>query len=269
VLPLETILDRIREGQPLPRRSAAITFDDGYEDNYLYAFPILREYDLPATIFLTAGCLDTGQSLWFDLVLYAFEKTSRQAVKVPWREIPISFNGSLERSRAAVKTLYHLMAYPSSRRAAMIDAVFANLGVEKPRELENQLLRWSQVQEMAENDISFGSHTMTHQILTGMELSEAEKELSESKELIESRIDRRVRILAYPNGKSTDYSTEMIAVVRQAGYEAALTTLPGLNFIQEDPYQLRRIKSWGNTLPLFGISLAYYSLMDNIESHGD
>ncbi len=61
VLPLEILAKLIKDGKKIPPRTLAITFDDGYRDNYLYAYPILKEYNLPATIFIITGEVDRAE----------------------------------------------------------------------------------------------------------------------------------------------------------------------------------------------------------------
>lgn len=58
VLPLSTLADRLVSGQAVPDNWACITFDDGYADNYQYAFPVLKHYRVPATVFLVTGKID-------------------------------------------------------------------------------------------------------------------------------------------------------------------------------------------------------------------
>ncbi len=59
VLPLSTLVQIIKQGKPLPRQSVVITFDDGYEDNFQYAFPVLRKYGFPTTIFVITDIVNT------------------------------------------------------------------------------------------------------------------------------------------------------------------------------------------------------------------
>jgi len=265
VLRMEEIIDHLQSGKSLPKRCVAITFDDGYKDNYRNAFPVLRKYNLPATIFLTGGCIDTGKSLWFDSVLYAFEHTSRNSLCLSGGNVHFVFNTPLERSEAAFQMLYRLKAYPPSARWREIEAIFSELRLKIPKDMDNQLLDWCEVKEMADLNISFGSHTMTHEILTTIKLEEAERELTESKKLIESQIHRRVRVFAYPNGGRSDYSAEVIDLIRKSGYEAAVTTIPGSNSGQQDPFQLKRIRPWRYDVGSFAAIMGYYYLRSSQE----
>lgn len=58
VLPLRALVRIIKQGKPLPRKTVVITLDDGYEDNYQYAFPILKKYGFPATIFVITDVIN-------------------------------------------------------------------------------------------------------------------------------------------------------------------------------------------------------------------
>jgi len=262
VVSLEEILDCLRSGEKLPKRCLAITFDDGYEDNYLYAFPILKNYSLPATVFLTAGCVDTGEPLWFDQVLYAFDKTSEHTVELPSSGNRLFFRTPDAKLRVAFQTLYHLMTIPDSSRVSDMYVVFSQLGVKPPERIqEHNLLSWSQIQQMVAGGIFFGSHTLTHPILSRMPLEDAKRELAESKRLIESHVQRQVRLFAYPNGRPDDYSLDIVNLITETGYDAALTTITGANPPSQDRYQLRRIGAWQRDLPSFALGLSYHRLV--------
>ena len=85
VMSLQELVDRSARGE-VPERAVAITFDDGYRDNFELAFPILQKYQIPATIFLTTAFIDRQDILWNDKVCFALKRTKR-------REIAIGCNG--------------------------------------------------------------------------------------------------------------------------------------------------------------------------------
>lgn len=260
VLPLADILARLQAGTPLPKRCVAITFDDGYEDNYLHAFPILERCGLPATIFVTTGCIGGGRRLWFDQVLEAFSGTTREALDVPEIGLSLSFSTPAEKSEAAMTSLERLKGLAGDTRSAMVARVVSQLGTEEPEGTSNQMLTWEQVRRMAESGISFGSHTVTHPILSKISIQEAEWEVTESKRVIESQTGRPVSVFAYPNGRPDDFSPETVGLLKRAGYQAALTTVWGANTRREDRYALKRVRSWDQDLASFALSLSYYYL---------
>ena len=257
VLSLDEVMDRLRKGEPVPKKTVVITFDDGYEDNYSYAYPILKKYAVPATVFLTAGNIERRETLWFDKVLTAFEKTGVSSLHVPGTDI--SFSSLEDRKRrvsSACRLLSFLKRLPNEDRLTMVEEITERLDVRSVGRTSHQLLNWEQVREMAENGISFGSHTMTHPILSTITSDEVREEIMESKQLIEDRIDRPVRFFAYPNGRVQDYSAEAPLILKDAGYEAALTTERGGNFTDSDPFGLKRLNPWEESVSRFALLMA-------------
>ena len=108
----------------------------------------------------------------------------------------------------------------------------------------------------AEN-ISFGAHTVTHPILTRMPFAEAVVEIVASKEIIESKLGRPVRLFAYPNGTRDDFNDQIKQVIREAGFACAVTTIDGSNSIDTDPFEFRRITNLDAMPPLFEIRLGW------------
>ena len=108
----------------------------------------------------------------------------------------------------------------------------------EPRWRGNPLLTWEQAREMQQRGVTFGSHTLTHPHLTALTPEQRERELAESKRVLEEGLARPVETLAYPYG---DFSPEIASAARQAGYRAGFSTLPGLNSPATDPTALRRM----------------------------
>ena len=261
VLPLDEIVRRLDVGDPLPPRTAAITFDDGYADNYTDAFPILRDLDLPATVFLTTGPVETGQSLWFDRVLRAFERSPRERVALPGGEMSLDLGDDDQRGREAIRALYALMRLSNQERLAAVDRLVRDLGGEDGSP-PTPMLSWDQVREMARAGITFGAHTVTHPILSRLSLSDAKAEIVESKRRIEEETGLPVTLFAYPVGRRSDYSPEVIRVVADAGFRAAFTTTPGANARGDDRFLLRRVKPWGEDVPSFALGLGVQYLTE-------
>src|SRR5258706_16383338 len=113
-----------------PTRTLAITFDDGYEDNYLNAFPVLERYGLPATIFLPTGGVDSRQPLWFEQLAGALKQTSLEYLDLEL-DIPRRYwlRTTAERLAANEAIFSVLRGLPDDPRQMRVVVLLRQLGV--------------------------------------------------------------------------------------------------------------------------------------------
>ena len=129
VLSLNEIADRLDRGQPLPPRCVSLTFDDGYRDFSTTAWPLLQQYRLPATLFLTVDACERGW-LWPDLLIQAARTTTRQAVTIeglPGQAPSWPLRTLEERVRAAHELCRALKRLPNARRLDALDELVRQL----------------------------------------------------------------------------------------------------------------------------------------------
>ena len=259
VLPLEELVNRALRRE-IPPKAIAITFDDGYRDNYENAFPILKQFRLPATIFLATGPLESGAPLWHDLVFEAFRFTNAEFVSVDGKDYPL--RTAAQKGTALFAFREYLRMYDYRSWGNLIEQVIARLGV-LPDSMSNraQTLSWDEIEEMSKNDITFGAHTVTHPILTRMSLAEATAEIKASKEAIEEKLRSPVRVFAYPNGRQDDFNQSIKQVLKEAGFLCAATILWGTNSIDTDPFELRRIGIWDTDTKTYALKLGWYKFV--------
>lgn len=228
----------------LPPRPLLITFDDGYFDNHKYAAPILRERDLPATIFLSTGYMGTGEAFYWDYIAYLFFHSKKNTVHLPhlgtatWRD-------AASREKIMHSWINAVKFLPDEKRLQAVDEMEKVLDVKVPEDAFSGLyLDWEQVCELSENGFELGSHTVNHPILSRIPVSRVDDELTEAKKQIEKRIGKTVVSFAYPNGLAQDISTDVVNSVRKAGMLLAFTLMPGpvsLRKVRNDPLLIRRI----------------------------
>ena len=262
VLSLEDIYDHIVNNRILPTQCLAITFDDGYEDNYTFAYPILGKYNLPATIFLPVDCIDSQTPLWFDKVLSAFKATSKKQFVSPLNQMAFDIHTMEQKVYTAHITLKDLKKSDNKQREKFVLDVLKELDISSNEALHNtgNLLTWPRIMEMSRHNISFGSHTMTHPILANLPDTELEWELETSRQIIENKVEKQVLFFAYPNGKGPDYNEKVIQSVKQAGYKAAMTTAPDINRPSSDFFTWGRYKPWQNQVEHFSMALFMHGL---------
>ena len=256
VLPVEDLVARLQQGH-IPRKALALTFDDGYRDNLTHAAPILARYGLPATIFLTSGCIGSGEVLWFDRLALALKTTGRTHLQ--WTGGPeLSLASMADRLRALQVALGHLKGLPDAGRREILDQILRELGggsVESPKRL---MLSWDEVGALRGLGFSVGAHTVSHPILSRLSAEEARREIGDSKVEIERALGTRVRAFAYPNGGAEDVNEVTVRLVKEAGFTCAVTTRRGLNTFDTPLLELRRGGPWERHLPTYAVKLARY-----------
>ncbi len=235
-----------KAGKPLPDKACAITFDDGWADNYQYAFPILNELQVPATIFLVADMIGTSQCFWPERltnIMAAIATRYSQHWSHPelaWLqpEGGYKFNETPPTSEEITVLIAGLKAYSDTemhnRLTHIEDTLQLNTG-----DLSVSLLNWQQIDEMlASNLVSIGSHTCHHIRLNNtIPTTQMREEIVNSKQLIEKHTGKTVDAFCYPNG---DYCPEAVALVEQ-NYATAVTTQSGWNTQHTNMHLLQRI----------------------------
>jgi peptidoglycan/xylan/chitin deacetylase (PgdA/CDA1 family) len=230
-----------------PRHALAVTFDDGFANNYSVAYPLLRRYGVPFTIFLTTGLIDRpGAQLWTERLKRAIYLFPGDAVVLPLlgEDIQCSLNSGPARVAATRRILLILKSLPVDQRNASLDAIErvcgpASLSAEDRERYE--FLSWTQIAEMASAGVEFGSHTVQHPILATLDPVTLEVEINESKRHIEESLQRPCYAFAYPNGSAADYGQREIKALRAAGYRCALSLRRTVNGRDPDLFQLDRI----------------------------
>jgi len=260
VVSLAELLGRLEQGGGAGHM-VAITLDDGYQDNYHYAFPILKRYNLPATIFLTTAPIDDQQPLWFESLAAAIKKTSQQHIDVEI-DLPRRFwlRNEQERLEANARIFGLLRNLSDEQRRVWHKELLGTLGASGEADCTDRMLTWDQVREMQRHGVAFGGHSVTHPFLSKMSVDAMAWEVSECKRRIEAETQSRVEHFAYPNGREEDFAPWNKDVLRAAGYEAAVTTIWGVNHRSTDRWELHRGQPWEEDPALFAWKLDWYQL---------
>jgi peptidoglycan/xylan/chitin deacetylase (PgdA/CDA1 family) len=261
VLPLPEVVARLEAREGLPPWTVVVTLDDGYRDNYDYAFPILKDFGLPATIFLASDYIGTGGILWHDQVFSAFNTVTRPIYFLPEMDRQFDLRNGASLQEAQFLTLEVLRSLSEVNRDRRIQHLQDQLGSTRVCSDSLELmLQWDEVREMAQENISFGSHTVTHPILSMLPPDRAYQELSCSKKKLEEELGRTVDVFAYPNGSEKDFNPSIQDMVRDVGYRAALTTIYGVNTVETPRFALHRYTPWETDIGLFALKLNWSRL---------
>lgn len=238
-LPLSRGVDDLLNGR-LQAPTACVTFDDGYSNNLTVALPILSKLEIPATVFLATGFIGTGRSLWTTRLIYGLSAGSRRTLPLDVFGIPPLVVGE-GRSEAVRGFVERLKEWPAPRRRKALERIDAELSSPVlPAAFE--FLNWPQVRCLAESPwIAIGAHTVNHEILSRIGDRELRAEITGAGDDIESHTGLRPVEFAFPNGRAQDFDRRSAAILADAGFRVAVTTLPGLNDRAADPLMMRRV----------------------------
>ncbi len=258
---LQAIAERLERNESLPSRAAVITIDDGYRDAYQVAYPILRRYQVPATVFVPTDFLDRKLWLWTDKLrfLTAHAKQQSPEVVVKDRRMRLDLANPESRLKAATQVNSVLKSLPDEEKEAEISNIAATLGVTllslPPSEYEP--LTWEEAREMDAGGVAIESHTVTHPILTKIGEEQLRYELRQSRSRLQAMLGKEASLFCYPNGS---YDFRVRQGVESAGYKCAVSTAHGLNNRRSDVFALRRIHTESD-LPHFVQSTSGFEVL--------
>lgn len=245
VVSMERVLASVVGGKSLPKRAVLITFDDAYIDFADFAWPVLRSYRFPVTLFVpTAYAARTLKAFWWDRLHAALVRTSRNRIQVQGLgELVIVDNK--ERVRSLTKLQDHIKTLNHADALKLVDALCADL--DNHLDCQSSTLNWEQLRSLSRQGVTLGAHTRTHPLLTKIPLDQARWEVSGSCEDLRKEIGEVLPVFAYPSG---DHNDAVIGILKEEGIRIAVTTLHGLNDMNTaDPLRLHRINITQRTTP--------------------
>jgi peptidoglycan/xylan/chitin deacetylase (PgdA/CDA1 family) len=246
ILSLGSAVAALRAGS-LPTRALAITFDDGYLDNAEVALPLLQRHRVPATFFVSTGFLDGAGRMWNDVLIDAVRRTTLSELDL--RPLGLgrhSIDGASRRRQLIDVLLPHAKYLPPCDRKSFVKAFqdCAAVSAESP----NLMMTSAHLRALHAAGMEVGAHTISHPILTNLSDDECEREIQGGRERLEKIVGAEVNLFAYPNGKPRrDYDHRHVAMVKELGFVAAVSTAHGSAAAGDDLFQLPRYTPWGQT----------------------
>ncbi len=243
-MPLIELIDALTTGT-LPKRAVAVTFDDGYYDNYSEAAPLLQAAGIPATVFVASGYVDSQREFWWD----ELERVVLMPQQVP-SELHLRLNGqhytwdtgTFEERTTAHQALHKLISQQDMQtRARTLEALVAWAGESASGRPTHRVLNSDEMRQMVAGGlIEVGGHTVNHPTLSRLSVAEQRREITEGCRQLEAILGRSIDVFAYPYGHEEDWEDATAALVRQLGMRGAVTTIPGCVEGGADPFRLRR-----------------------------
>ena len=254
ILSESELLDAVRRPR-IAENCVAITFDDGYRDNYELAYPVLRARLAPAVFFVCPGLIDRGELGWWDLIAYLIKKSDKTSISLLGETLAL---GS-QKAATAGKLQEWMKRRPHSETASLVNQLSAACEVPLPsRALQSEeLMTWDQIREASRGGVAIASHTHTHRVLGTLPEEDQRWELRESKAALERQLSCPVRTIAYPAGRRGNFTVATKRIAQECGYEAGFSYHSGFNSAGAiDTYDIARIAPAETFGPMFACATA-------------
>lgn len=225
-------------------RYVLITFDDGYRDNYEWAFPILRHHGVGATFFISTGYLDHPRASWWDEIAWMVRSGRGEGLPASkWLPQPLAFDEP-DRQQAVEQLLTIYKSLSGCATAAYMDDLAEATGSGRcdAAEAQRMWLTWDMVREMAHGGMWFGGHTVNHPILSSLPRCQQAREIAGCAERLREELGEPMRWFSYPRGKRDSFNADTRQCLRDQRVELAFSYYGGFRRWEDwDPYDIRRV----------------------------
>ncbi|MEX1027595.1 MAG: polysaccharide deacetylase family protein [Candidatus Paceibacterota bacterium] len=241
IVSLQQVLEARRGQTVLPARSILITFDDACQDFADYAWPALRERQLPVTVFVPTAYPNHPQlRFWWDRLHVAVWHGRLTHLDTPCGTFQLDSRDGRERAMRTLREYVKRLEHESAMK--LIEDICIQQKVSPP---PPSVLGWDQLRTLAREGVTLAPHTQTHPLLTQVSIETARQEVTGSREHLKREIGDALPVLAYPGGA---HDQSLIEMLRQEGFELAFSVRRGVNDLSTaDPYSLKRINVGGRT----------------------
>lgn len=250
---LRTLISMLAGKEPLLPKTVAITFDDCFENIYNNAYPILKKFNVPATMFITTGFVNAKRIIWADLLEIIICNSFEKEIIFDFFSFrkKYTLNSEEEKIKALLDIKSILKSIDENTKDWIMESFSKKYEIDTISETDlYRNLTWDQAKKIDQDPLfEMGSHTINHRILTGMDLESAEKEIVGSKEMLQKELGHGVDLFSYPEGQPNHYNEHIVKILKNHGFICSPTAIYGLNRIGDNPFDLKRIMVGFNGIP--------------------
>ncbi len=239
--PLSVITSQ--KGKEFTPNTIVVTVDDGHEDFYRVAYPILKKYKVPCTLFVTTKFVAGGFWLWPDKITWLLTQTPTiyNSITLGQNTLPKGLITQEKKGRAWELIVGYLLTLNDQDKHEWITQFSTDIGIMLPNKppKEFRAVSWDQLKDMQGNGISIGGHTVTHPSLGRVDSIQLAYEVEHCKKMIDDKLGKVSRDFCYPNGQPQDYNDDVKEAVQNSGFRSSVVAFYDKKSV-DDIWALRR-----------------------------
>ncbi len=243
-LSMEEIYYFAQNKQRLPKNSLCVTFDDGFENNFTVAAPILDDLKIPTTFYFSTDFIEKNSISWIDKLEYCLEYKKQGEVILPWQKRKFIFNNNKTKINLLKNIRLNIKNNFKFDTNNFVKSFFFQLKEKIPTSLHTQIdkkINWQQVKKLNNNELfTIGGHSHNHVSLASLSERNMNYELKKSFSLFKNRINLRLRHYSYPEGRKIDFNYKLIQKLKNRGIIVCPTAIDGINTLNTNLFKLKR-----------------------------
>ncbi len=243
-LSMDDIIYHHQNKIPFPDNSFAITFDDGFENNYSVAAPELASLSIPATFYVTSEFIEENTLSWIDKIEYCLDITPKGALHCPWQPKPISFKKPQDKIALLSEIRYQVKQDPTFNIPPFVGSVFEQCRQSMVNSLPDRLsqkMTWAQVKTLHAHPLfTIGGHSHTHPILAFLDDTTLQTEITTSLQMLK-KANIQSPHYSYPEGLAHCYDERAITLLKKNNIVCCPTAIMGKNDEHTDLFHLKRV----------------------------
>lgn len=244
VISLKKLISYFSQKKNFPKNTVVITFDDGFENNYTKAIPILKKYSLPATFYISIGNIINNEMFWVDKIEDCINYTLKRNLRL---KLDHEINFKLESNSQKIVAVNNIKTWCKSivnyKKDLIIDEIINKLEVIPKISSWSgyKLLKLSQINEIDKSELfEIGGHSYKHKILSMLSNDELKIEINDSIFNLQKILNRKIDFYAYPEGQEHHFDKRVIKLLKDKNIACCPTAIPGVNSLGDDLFNLKR-----------------------------
>ena len=231
LLSLEAAVRRLEQGGGSGDPFAVFTIDDGYRDNLVHAWPVFRRHQCPFTIFVAPSITDGTCELWWRGLEAVIAGETRVRARVAEEDVDLDAFTDAQKQAAFERLYWPVRSMEEHAQRQWIREFCRARGVNLEAICRAEAMTWSELRKIAADPLcTIGAHTVNHYAVAKLTPEEVRAEVVASRDRIQQELGILPKFFAYPYGDETSAGPRDFDIVRDAGFEAAVTTRKGLIF---------------------------------------
>ena len=233
-LSLDSLITHHEEKIPLPDFSFSITFDDGFENNYSIARPILEKLSIPATFYVSTNLIEENLMTWIDQIEFCIDTINNKTFYLPWSNRPFEISSNKSKINFLDNIRRNIKKNPDiCMQKKIVKYIFNHTGIEIIKSNNGPLdkkMNWEQVRILHNHELfSIGGHSHNHQSLGLLKPHKMRKEIHKSMEYLAKKGQIQPQHYSYPEGQAIDFNNKTISFLKQNGIKCCPTAINGIN----------------------------------------